>query len=254
MDRRGPQPSRPWERRSNSPISTCSSSAWPSRGKATMPPWPRRRWPTACQRMADREAATAKLIAAMSPAATPVKCRFLEILAKVGGAGALQALGAAVKDADPQIQDTASRLLGEWMDVDAGPVLLDLAKNAADEKYKIRALRGYIRLVRQFDMPDDQRAEMCRAALRDRPADRGEETGPGGDRPLSQRRDAVLGPRGSPGSRTEERGRGGGDDHRREDRRPVGRTPEDAQRDGTGHGRRSRSSRPSTVRAPTSRT
>jgi hypothetical protein len=74
-------------------------------------------------------------------------------------------VGAAVKDADPQIQDTASRLLGEWMDVDVAPVLLELAKNAADDKYKIRALRGYIRLVRQFDMPDPQRAEMCRAAL-----------------------------------------------------------------------------------------
>jgi len=120
---------------------------------------------TACQRMADREAATAKLIAALAPAAVPVKCRLLEILAKVGGSGALQTLGAAVKDADPQIQDTASRLLGEWMDVDAGPVLLDLAKSAADDKYKVRALRGYIRLVRQFDMPDAQRAEMCRAAL-----------------------------------------------------------------------------------------
>ena len=120
---------------------------------------------TACQRMADREAATAKLVAAMSPAAAPVKSRLLEILARVGGAGALQALGAAVKDADPQIQDTASRLLGEWMDVDAGPVLLDLAKNAADDKYQIRALRGYIRLVRQFDMPDAQRAEMCGKAL-----------------------------------------------------------------------------------------
>jgi hypothetical protein len=45
------------------------------------------------------------------------------------------------------------------------PVLLDLAQNAADDKYKIRALRGYIRLVRQFNMPDAQRAEMCRAAL-----------------------------------------------------------------------------------------
>ena len=41
------------------------------------------------------------------------------------------------------------------MDVDVAPVLLDLAKNAAEDKYKIRALRGYIRLVRQFDMPDD---------------------------------------------------------------------------------------------------
>jgi HEAT repeat protein len=120
---------------------------------------------TACQRMADREAATEKLVAAMPSVATPVRCRFLEILTTIGGVRALQALSAAVKDGDPQIQDTATRLLGEWMDVDAGPVLLDLARNAADDKYKVRALRGYIRLVRQFDMPDAQRVQMCRAAL-----------------------------------------------------------------------------------------
>ena len=51
------------------------------------------------------------------------------------------------------------------MTVDAAPVLLDLAKTAPDNKYKIRALRGYIRLVRQFTVPDAQRVEMCRAAL-----------------------------------------------------------------------------------------
>jgi hypothetical protein len=44
-------------------------------------------------------------------------------------------------------------------------VLLDLAKSNANEKYQLRALRGYIRLARQFDMPDDQRAEMCSGAL-----------------------------------------------------------------------------------------
>jgi HEAT repeat protein len=120
---------------------------------------------TACQRMADREAAAAKLVAAMPSYAVPAKCRFLEVLTTIGGARALQALSAAVKDGDPQIQDAATRLLGEWMDVDAGPALLDLAKNAADDKYKVRALRGYIRLVRQFDMPDAQRVQMCRAAV-----------------------------------------------------------------------------------------
>ena len=47
----------------------------------------------------------------------------------------------------------------------AAPVLLDLAKTAADEKYKIRAMRGYIRLARQFTMPDEDRARMCRIAM-----------------------------------------------------------------------------------------
>jgi hypothetical protein len=49
--------------------------------------------------------------------------------------------------------------------VDAAPVLLDLTKNSADEKYKIRALRGYIRLLRQFVMPDADRVAMCRSAM-----------------------------------------------------------------------------------------
>jgi hypothetical protein len=51
------------------------------------------------------------------------------------------------------------------MTMDAAPVLLDLAKTAPEEKYKIRALRGYIRLVRQFPLTDEQRAEMCRRAM-----------------------------------------------------------------------------------------
>jgi len=118
-------------------------------------------------RMPDGEASAAELIAAISKASIPAKCTVLEILGAMGGKNALAALGKAAKDPADELQDTASRLLGEWMDldVDAGPVLLDLAKTAPAEKYKIRAMRGYIRLVRQFVMPDAQRVAMCRAAL-----------------------------------------------------------------------------------------
>jgi len=120
---------------------------------------------SACERMPDREACAGTLVSAMSRAPVPAKCKFLEILGLMGGKKALQAVGAAAKDANAEIQDTGSRLLGEWMTVDAAPVLLDLAKTSADDKYKIRALRGYIRLARQFDMPDAERAAMCRTAL-----------------------------------------------------------------------------------------
>ena len=70
-----------------------------------------------------------------------------------------------MKQNDDQIQDAGSRVLGEWMGVDAAPVLADLAKNAPGDKYRVRAVRGYIRLARQFAMPDAQRAEMCQNAL-----------------------------------------------------------------------------------------
>jgi HEAT repeat protein len=119
----------------------------------------------ACQRMPDREACAEKLLSAMSRAPVAVKCRFLEVLAAVGGAKALKAMSDAARDADPEVRDVATRLLGEWMGVDAAPVLLDLAKNGPEAKFKTRALRGYIRLVRQFAMSDEDRVKMCRIAM-----------------------------------------------------------------------------------------
>ncbi len=120
---------------------------------------------SACPRMADREACAEKLVAAMSQAPVAVKCALLEILGAMGGAKAVQAVGAAAKDAAPEIQDVASRLLGEWMTPDAAPVLLELAKTSDNEKFKTRALRGYIRIARQLDLPGGKRIAMCHEAI-----------------------------------------------------------------------------------------
>ncbi len=119
----------------------------------------------ACVRMPDSDACAAKLIAAMSRVPTEMKCTILDILGAMGGPKALEAMAAAGKDPNPELQDAATQVLGGWMSVDAGPVLLDLAKNAPVEKYRIRAIRGYIRLVRQFNMPAEQRVQMCTKAL-----------------------------------------------------------------------------------------
>jgi HEAT repeat protein len=127
----------------------------------------------ACVRMPDREACADELAAAMSRAPESTKPILLEILGHVGGAKALATIGAAVKGSDEQLQDTGSRVLGEWMTLDAAPVLLDLAKTAPSDKYQGRALRGYLRLARQFSKSDKQRAEMCQNALdaSERPAE-----------------------------------------------------------------------------------
>ncbi len=119
----------------------------------------------ACPRMADREACARLLAAAITRSPVEVKCAMLEILGVMGGAKALEAIGTAARDADPKLQDVATRLLGEWMSPDAAPVLLDLAKTTTNEKFKTRALRGYIRIARQFDMPAQQRLAMCRQAM-----------------------------------------------------------------------------------------
>ena len=113
--------------------------------------------------MPDREACAAELAAALDRSPVPTKSVLLEILASVGGTKALQTVGAAARSRDPALQDVSSRLLGEWMTIDAAPVLLDLTKTGGN--YQTRALRGYIRIARQFTMSDQQRVEMCKNAM-----------------------------------------------------------------------------------------
>ena len=119
---------------------------------------------TACVRMPDRDACSTELAAAMERTSVPTKISLLKILGAVTGKKALQTIATAAKNSDPQLQDAASELLGDWMTIDAAPVLLDLAKTAPAEKYQIRAMRGYIKAARQFQMSEPERVEMCKRA------------------------------------------------------------------------------------------
>ena len=119
----------------------------------------------AAVRMEDREAVAKQLSDAMAGQPVAVKTKLLEILAEVGGQNALQAMKSAFTSSDNALRDASSRLLGNWANVEAGPTLLELAQ-LPTSLYTTRAMRGYIRLVRQFSMPDEQRAEMCRNAMK----------------------------------------------------------------------------------------
>jgi hypothetical protein len=101
----------------------------------------------------------------MTKASATTKLSLLETLGEMQGKKSLDTLVAAVRSNDDALRDKGSELLGGWMTVDAGPQLLDLAKTAPTAKYQVRALRGYIRLARQFPMPDADRAEMCANAM-----------------------------------------------------------------------------------------
>jgi hypothetical protein len=57
-------------------------------------------------------------------------------------------------------------VLGEWPDPDAAPVLLNvLRSDSTGDRFKTRALRGYIRIVRQMDTSNEHRFNMCMEAL-----------------------------------------------------------------------------------------
>ena len=121
----------------------------------------------ACIRMPDREACAAQLVAAMIMNQSPVavKCVMLDILGAMQGATALEVIKVAAKSDSTELQDTATRLLGRWMSADAAPVLLDLAKTLPNGKFKVRAMRGYIRIFRQLKLPPPRVLEMCQAAM-----------------------------------------------------------------------------------------
>ncbi len=119
----------------------------------------------AAVRMPDREACAAELTIASKKAALPTRLALMEILGSVGGPTSLETVAAVAKESDPQLKDVSTRLLGEWMTIDAAPVLLDLAKRGPADKFQLRAVKGYIRIARQFVMSDQERIAMCENAM-----------------------------------------------------------------------------------------
>ena len=126
----------------------------------------------ACQRMPDRDAAAQLLIDQLSDASTQLQVELFDLLRVLGGDRALQWVAQAARSSDESAQDVATRVLGEWLSADAAPVLLDLAKTG-NAKFKVRTLRGYIRIARQLDVPMAERIAMCATALKT--AERNEE-------------------------------------------------------------------------------
>ena len=126
----------------------------------------------ACARL-PRPVCVDQLSRAMERTSGNARLMLLEQIAAVGGPEALQTVADQARRGDDATRDAATRLLGEWLSADAAPHLLALAQNLREPKYRIRALRGYVRCARQLDMTPEQRLEVCRNVLE--VADRKEE-------------------------------------------------------------------------------
>ncbi len=92
------------------------------------------------------------------------KALLLEQLAYVGGERALEVVADIARSTDLADVDLATRVLGQWLSTDAADVLSELAENLNHPAYRLRTLRGYLRLGRQFDMPPEQRTELATRA------------------------------------------------------------------------------------------
>lgn len=111
-------------------------------------------------------AGSTKMVAAALKEATPAAQSYLfDLLGYIGGSEALEFLVAAAKSDDEQKVNDATRVLGGWMSPEVAPVLYDLTTSLKDRKYKIRTLRGYIRVARYLSMPIGERLDLCERAL-----------------------------------------------------------------------------------------
>jgi len=82
----------------------------------------------------------------MSAAGPQAAASLLRVLANLGGAKALAAIRAAVKDARPQVRTAAIRALADWPDATPLEDLLAVARSATQPVAKVLALRGFVRL------------------------------------------------------------------------------------------------------------
>ena len=119
-----------------------------------------------CGRMTKREDCVEKILPAMRGAAVPAKAALVRVLAKAAGPKALEAVRAAVKDADATIQEAGVRALADWPDASVAPDLLEIAKTGARQNLQVLALRGYVRLANvPPDRPAAEKLKMYEAAL-----------------------------------------------------------------------------------------
>jgi len=80
----------------------------------------------------------------------PAKASLLKVLGKCGGASALDAVKAALKDNDAEVQDAAIRSLAGWPDPGAADTLLEIVASKRSKTHRVLALRG---LVHSLGLP-----------------------------------------------------------------------------------------------------
>ena len=117
-----------------------------------------------CRRATDRDACVRELKGAAGPLGRDFQPLLIDLLAVVGNAAAREAIESHARDGDDAIQDAASVALGRWRTPDVAPALLELARAARQRKDPHSGPAGYLRVIRQMDVPDADKLRMYRQA------------------------------------------------------------------------------------------
>lgn len=104
---------------------------------------------TVVARKIDDSGRRTEMILAVLPSVKDVKsrCSLLNVLGKIGQDNSLTVLKAALGDENPEVRDTAVRVLSEWPDSAPIDELLKIARDCDNKVHRILALRGFVRLI-----------------------------------------------------------------------------------------------------------
>ena len=89
-------------------------------------------------------------------ATSPKKGRILEILPRLGGKNALNAVTGFITSSDQELSNAAFTGLINWKDQSASSALYEIAKTTKGEKLS-SAINGFVRQIKVSNFPDDQK-------------------------------------------------------------------------------------------------
>ncbi len=96
----------------------------------------------------------------------PNRASLLRVLGRIGDSSALPALRTALSNREAEIQDAAIRALSDWPTPEPVPDLLKVAQTAESPRYKVLALRGFVRLLGlESDRPAEETIDLYKKAM-----------------------------------------------------------------------------------------
>ncbi|MDO4586537.1 MAG: DUF1080 domain-containing protein [Planctomycetia bacterium] len=118
-----------------------------------------------CKRTFEPSAAVNVLKKAFARSSPEQKCFLISLFVQIGNNDALEQIARSAGEKEERVIDAATRVLGEWINMDAAPFLILIAEKHSLQKYRIRAVRGYLRLVRQMGATPDTKIQMADAIV-----------------------------------------------------------------------------------------
>ena len=119
----------------------------------------------AARQISDKEEHTLKILEAYEKCEEQKKPDILRPLSRIGGNAALQVVIRETAHSNQRVRAAALYVLSQWPDIQAAKPLLDLCRSSADPKLLYTGLQGYIRLVREAEIPAEIKVSMVKEVM-----------------------------------------------------------------------------------------